>query len=154
MKNLACIAAVAALGMGLSAEARPFSTTEELAYLKTTLGTLAQVEGYQLEENSLTLEPADSKPYLRNFSPTKMINNRMGDDRSYYVFFRLKNNVGLHDVSVYFMTATFPYCLTLNNTTVRIRSALSNQENCMAISLSSNSDDLGRQVTASALMKR
>lgn len=153
MKNLVFLTVAVLVAAGSIAQARPFSTAEEMTYLKTTLSQIVQAEGYQLDEGSLTLEPDHLKGLANNYSPFRLIYG-VDDDRNYTVNFRLKNAVGIHAGQVYFMTATAPYCLIANNTTFRGRSTLTGKENCMALSATSKSEDLGRIVTAASLLAK
>lgn len=140
--------------VSMAAHARPFSSAEEMQYLTTTIGGIAQADGFALDNSSLTLESWGSAiNTVYNFSPFRLITGPT-DDRAYTVYFHLKKGNETYSAKIHFRSSAYPYCSGENNTTVRARSVLNGKENCMALHISPWANNLDKTVTVDSMLSK
>lgn len=136
------------------AYARPFSTAEEMDYLKSTIGQIASSQGFALDESSITLESwGDAINTFYNVTPFRLITGPT-DDRAYTVYFRLNKGGQSYNAKIHFRTTQYPYCGGENNTSVRGRSSLNGQYNCLSLHVSYWANDLDKTVTVDAMLNK
>lgn len=151
MKNVFLVVIAIFVTQGASvAQARPFSTTEELAYLKGTLSQLAQQEGASLVESSVTLEASALNAInpVYNITPFRLITGPT-DDRAYTVYFSVQSKDGFFKKSAHFR-AQDGSC-TGNATTKVFTSSLNGKLGCMTVYLGATTWSLQKPVSISAM---